>query len=60
MDRFGSDFADPAPLELIRRDKADGLALGVQGTPTFFLDGQMLQPRSFEDLVEAFEEALAQ
>ena len=59
MDRFRSDFDDPASLELIRRDKADGLALGVQGTPTFFLDGQMLQPRSFDDLVAAFDEVLA-
>ena len=27
---------------------ADGIALGVQGTPTFFLDGEMLTLTSLE------------
>ena len=32
----------------IEADVADGTALGVQGTPTFFLDGQMLTLNTLE------------
>ncbi len=30
------------PVERIRKDVADGTALGVKGTPTFFLNGKKL------------------
>lgn len=49
---------DPATLERVLRDKQDGLALGVEGTPTFFLDGEPLQLTSAEDFVAAIEDAL--
>lgn len=39
MDQFRAVYDDPATLEQIRRDQTDGEALGVQGTPTFFLNG---------------------
>lgn len=58
MDRFREVYDDPATLEKIRRDKAEGQALGVSGTPTFFLDGEKLEPSSFEDLVTAIEQAI--
>lgn len=59
MDRFREVYDDPAILEKIRRDKAEGEALGVSGTPTFFLAGEKLKPSSFEDLVTAIEQAIA-
>ncbi|QXC60595.1 thioredoxin domain-containing protein [Aquihabitans sp. G128] len=46
MTEFEKDFEDPATLAKIRRDKADGKALGVEGTPTIFLNGQKLEPES--------------
>lgn len=58
MNRFRQVYDDPATVEKIRRDKAEGIALGVSGTPTFFLDGEKLEPTSFEDLVTAIEQAL--
>lgn len=58
MDRFESVYDDPATLERIEQSQRDGQALGVQGTPTFFLDGQLLQPESVTDLEEAFDAAL--
>jgi protein-disulfide isomerase len=58
MNRFRQVYDDPATLEKIRRDKAEGQALGVSGTPTFFLDGEKLEPTSFEDLVTALEQAI--
>lgn len=59
MDRFRQDYDDPATIERVRRDKADGEVLGVTGTPTFFVDGQKLEIRSFDDLVKALDDALA-
>jgi protein-disulfide isomerase len=50
--------ADPATLERVRADQRDGQAAGVQGTPTFFLDGEQLDPRSIDDLRAALDRAL--
>ena len=44
----------------IQADVNDGTALGVTGTPTFFLNGQPFAPESVEDLTRALDEALAQ
>ena len=56
---YDAAYNDPATLERVRLDVADGQALGVQGTPTFFLNETRLQPRSYEDLTNALDEALA-
>ncbi|MEV1005444.1 thioredoxin domain-containing protein [Nonomuraea sp. NPDC050202] len=52
-------YNDPATLERINKDVADGQALGVTGTPTFFLDGERLQPQSEADFKAAIDAALA-
>lgn len=49
MDAYDAAIADPATLERVEQDQQDGIALGVQGTPTFFLDGELLQPASTEE-----------
>lgn len=59
MERFRKDYDDPATLARIEQSQADGEALGVSGTPTMFMDGEMLQPESLEDLVAAFDAAVA-
>ncbi|MFO6454138.1 MULTISPECIES: DsbA family protein [unclassified Aeromicrobium] len=59
VDRFADDFADPAVAELVARDMADGLALDVSGTPTFFVDGKRLEPRTVEDLARSLDAAIA-
>jgi protein-disulfide isomerase len=43
----------------VERDIADGVALGVQGTPTFFLNGQLIQPTGPEDFAAAIDSALS-
>ncbi|CQD25139.1 thioredoxin [Mycolicibacterium conceptionense] len=60
MAAFDAAYADPATLERVRLDVADGRALGVQGTPTFFLNGTRFQPRSYEDVTAALDKALAE
>lgn len=58
MEAFAATYNDPATLERVRLDIADGTALGVQGTPTFFINGERIQPRSYEDLTTALDQAL--
>ena len=48
MTAYDKAVADPATRARIEADVADGVALGVQGTPTFFLDGQVLTLNTLE------------
>ncbi|MFK4729635.1 thioredoxin domain-containing protein [Agromyces mediolanus] len=57
---YDAAVADPATLERVQSDQADGFALGVQGTPTFFIDDRMVQLQSYDDLGIAIEAALEQ
>jgi protein-disulfide isomerase len=53
--RFESDYKNNRYERLVRADFQKGLNLGVNGTPTFFINGKMLvglQP------VEVFEDAI--
>lgn len=56
---FDEAVADPATLERVVADRAEGTALGVTGTPTFFVDGRMIELTSVDDLDEAVQSALA-
>ncbi|MFF9145864.1 DsbA family protein [Streptomyces sp. NPDC055051] len=50
MARYDSAVRAPATLQRIKADQQDGLGLGVQGTPTFFVDGIRIQlPQSYEE-----------
>ncbi|MEU4575585.1 thioredoxin domain-containing protein [Nonomuraea sp. NPDC023979] len=53
-------YDDPATLARIRKDMADGRALGVQGTPTFFLNGTRIEPRTLAEFRAAIDAALAE
>ncbi|MGE2734726.1 DsbA family protein [Mycolicibacterium vaccae] len=48
-----------ATLDRVNEDVADATALGVQGTPTFFLNGEELLIRSYGELDTAIKEALS-
>ena len=39
IDRYMSDLVDPTVTARIERDMASGRAIGVRGTPTFFVNG---------------------
>jgi len=56
--QYDADYVDPAVAARIAADQADGRALGVRGTPTFFIGGQEVQPRSVTDLKDALDAAL--
>lgn len=58
--RFEAALDDPAVRERVLSDFRDGIDLGVQGTPTFFVNGQQLQgPPTYEALKAAIDQELA-
>lgn len=57
MDQYDTDVAAEETGERIRRDVADGRALGVTGTPTFFLDGEKLTLNSEQQFRQLLEDA---
>ncbi|MGC4885622.1 DsbA family protein [Micromonospora sp. DT227] len=60
MARFQRDLDDPATAARVAKDRTDGRAAGVTGTPTFFLNSrQLTQVRTQDDLVAAIDIALA-
>ncbi|CAA9336778.1 MAG: Periplasmic thiol:disulfide interchange protein DsbA [uncultured Friedmanniella sp.] len=59
MEQWEADDASAEVEQRIQADVEDGTALGVTGTPTFFLNGKPFAPESYEDLTRAFDEALA-
>ncbi len=58
MAAFDAAYNDPATSERIRLDVNDGQQLGVQGTPTFFINGEQVRLRNSDDLRNAIEKAL--
>lgn len=60
MERFRTTYDDPATRARIEQSEQDGRKLGVTGTPTFFLDGERLEPNSVDDLEASLNAALDQ
>jgi thiol-disulfide isomerase/thioredoxin len=63
LDAFAHCRADPASLDVVRRDFDDGVRAGLYGTPTFFVNGRMLvapSAQALEDAVGAAQEETPQ
>ena len=58
MKRYDAAVADPKTAERVERDVQAGKALGVQGTPTFFVNEQMIQPQSVEEIRQLIDDAV--
>lgn len=58
MTKFEADLSDAAVATKIQRDKADGQTVGVQGTPTFFINGQKVNQLSPQLMKARIEEEL--
>lgn len=59
MDAFKVAYDDPATERRITRDQADGRELGVEGTPTFFVNGEKVDAQSGDDLIAKIDAELA-
>lgn len=60
LDAYDAAIADPATLERIQRDRDAAVALGAPSTPTFFVDGELVELRDFDDVEAAIQAALAE
>jgi protein-disulfide isomerase len=49
---------DPAIRSRIQQDQADGMALGANRTPTFFINGKMLPQLGYQQLRAAIQAEL--
>jgi protein-disulfide isomerase len=60
MEKFKADVASEDVMARVMRDKNAGTALGIPGTPSFFLDGKKIEnPQSVEEFRAALEAAIA-
>lgn len=61
MTKFAQDIEAEAVEKKILAEYAEGLKLGVMGTPTFFLNGKMIQsPRTLEEFNALIREAASE
>lgn len=60
MDAYDEDVDSEKILDHIADDQQDGVKLGVEGTPTFFLNGELIQPTSTQEFTDAIDDALAE
>ena len=59
MAAYDAAIADPATGDRIEADYEAGVALGVESTPTIFIDGQRLDLSHVDDIGAGIEAALA-
>lgn len=59
MEQIQTCLADPATLNTLRAGVEAARAAGVQGTPTFFVNGRMVSDTSLEGLTAAIQPLLA-
>ncbi|MFJ9979438.1 DsbA family protein [Streptomyces cyaneofuscatus] len=59
MEAFEKAWKDPATAERVEKDRKDGISLGVQGTPTFFINGERPQITDYDSFKAAIEAELA-
>jgi protein-disulfide isomerase len=58
MEQFNQDLKDPAIGSLIDRDVRSAAQANVQGTPTIFVNGRLLNQRSLPGFQQAIEAEL--
>ena len=59
MEVFQRSLDAGAYRGLVEVDRSDGEALGVKGTPSFFVNGRKLERLGYESLKELIEEEIA-
>ncbi len=59
MDQYKKDIKSKEVSERVNRDKTSGTQLGVNGTPTFFLNGEKIpNPKTIEDFKTFIQAAI--
>lgn len=58
MPRFEHDRQDPEAIRRVNEDIREGVAAGVHGTPTIFINGRLLRLRSLKGIDVMIEQEL--
>jgi protein-disulfide isomerase len=58
MEKFNKDMQSPAINRLITRDMNNGREVGVQGTPTIFINGKILRNINLPGIYQVIEAEL--
>ncbi|MAX67363.1 MAG: disulfide bond formation protein DsbA [Halobacteriovoraceae bacterium] len=58
VEQIRKDYQNPKFDEIIKQDSEDGRSLNIRGTPTFFVNGELLQEFSPEGLKNLIEKHL--
>ena len=57
--KFQADLKDSALMRAVEKDKLEGMRFGVEGTPTFFVNGKLYQSSAdFEEIVDRVGEEI--
>lgn len=60
MEKFTKELTDGVYKNKVQKDQTDGVALGINSTPTFFLNGKKMSLFSFDDLDAEVKKVLEQ
>ena len=58
IDKFKTDLNLPEIHRIIDRDIKNGKRIGIKGTPTIFINGKQINPRTAHDFINAIEAEL--
>ena len=58
MKQYRASLKDPAAAKRIEQSTKDAQTLGVTGTPTFFLDGEKIEPTTIADFETKLDAAI--
>lgn len=58
MKQYRASLKDPAAAQRIEQSTKDAQTLGVTGTPTFFLDGEKIEPTTIADFETKLDAAI--
>lgn len=58
MKQYRQDVTDPAAKKRIEQSQKDAQAVGVTGTPTFFLNGEKFEPTTIDGFSTALDAAI--
>lgn len=59
VEQFGKDFNSSAIKDKVEMSYKDGVSNKVNATPTFFLNGQKIQPTNYENFKSLLDQAIA-
>lgn len=60
LEQYDADYASEDVAQRVQSDLDDGAALGLQGTPSFFINGEPFEPQTVQDFNDALDQALAE